>query len=120
MKFFLFLIPSSNTETLVISKRLKFPQDRTDISFIAPVKMHFLRSKSALDSLKRVFNVFGRKLSLGAPSRCQTKKNNSVTLINLLPKSEVFYIFFSIHSLQVKAEFLISFFLISMLLNPFK
>ena len=120
MKFFLFLFPSSNTETLVISKRLKFPQDRTDISFIAPVKMHFLRSKSALDSLKRVVNVFGRKLSLGAPSRCQTEKNNSVTLINLLPKSEVFYIFFSIHSLQVKAKFLISFFLISMLLNPFK
>ena len=29
--------------------------------------MHFKRSKSTLDSLKNVFNVFRRKPSLGAP-----------------------------------------------------
>ena len=29
--------------------------------------MHFSRSKSTLDSLKRVFNVFRRKPSLSAP-----------------------------------------------------
>ena len=29
--------------------------------------MHFWRSNSTLDSLKRVFNVFRRKPSLGAP-----------------------------------------------------
>ena len=29
--------------------------------------MYFYKSKSILDSLKRVFNVFRRKLSLGAP-----------------------------------------------------
>ena len=30
--------------------------------------MHFFRSKRTLDSLKSVFNVFRRKLSLGAPN----------------------------------------------------
>ena len=55
-------------EALAISKRLKFPQDdRTVTNFIAPLRMHFQRSKSTLDILKSVFNVFGRKPSLGAP-----------------------------------------------------
>ena len=30
--------------------------------FIAPLRKHFQRSKSTLDSLKSVLNVFGRKL----------------------------------------------------------
>ena len=50
-----------------ISKWLKFPQgDRTDTNFIVPLKMNFYSSKSTLDSLKSVFNVLKRKLSLGA------------------------------------------------------
>ena len=40
----------NNTQTLVISKRLKFPyDDRTDTNYIAR-----LESKSSLDSLKSV------------------------------------------------------------------
>ena len=35
---------------------------------IISVSMHFLRSKSTLDSLKSVFNVCRRKPSLGAPN----------------------------------------------------
>ena len=58
-----------NTQALKISKRLKFPQgDRTDTNFIAPLKMNFSSSKSTLDSLKSVFIVLKRKLSLGACS----------------------------------------------------
>ena len=50
---------------LVISKSLKFPQDdRTDTNFIALLRTHFQRSKSTLDSLKRLFNAFRRKASL--------------------------------------------------------
>ena len=33
---------------------------------MAPLRMYFQRSKRTLDSLKRVFNVFRRKQSLGA------------------------------------------------------
>ena len=63
-----------NTEALVISKSLKFPKDdRTDTNFIAPLRMHFQRSKSTLDSLKRLFNAFRRKLSLVAPENGRTK-----------------------------------------------
>ena len=36
--------------------------------------MHFQRSKSTLDSLKRVFNVFRRKPSLGDPDESSVKK----------------------------------------------
>ena len=51
----------NNTEALVISKRLKFPQDdRTDTNFIAPLRMHLYRSKITLDRLKRFFNAFRR------------------------------------------------------------
>ena len=42
-------------------------RDRTDTNVIAPLTMHFYRSKSVLDSLKRVFKVFRRRLPLGAP-----------------------------------------------------
>ena len=59
--------PGNNTEAPVISKRLKFPlDDRTGTSFIAPLRMHLWRSKSTLDSLKRVFDVFRKKPSLTA------------------------------------------------------
>ena len=55
-----------NTEAFL--KRLKLPQyDRTDTNFIVPLKMYFQRSKSILHGLKRVFNAFRRKPSLGAP-----------------------------------------------------
>ena len=51
-------------QALVISKRLKFPQgDRTGTNFTAPPRMHFQSSKSPLDSLKSVFNVFRTKTS---------------------------------------------------------
>ena len=36
--------------------------------FTASLRMRFWRSKSTLDSLKRVFNVLRRKLSLGVPT----------------------------------------------------
>ena len=68
--------PSNCSKILgkVISKSLHFEKtydklpwdDRTDSNFIAPLTMYFFRSKSTLDSLKSVFNVFRRKLSLGA------------------------------------------------------
>ena len=62
------------TEALVISKRLKFPQDdRTDKNCVASLRMHFQRSKNTLDSLKGVFHVFWRKPSLGAPELCRMK-----------------------------------------------
>ena len=58
----------NNTQALVISERLKLPQDdRTDTNFMGLLRMHFQRSKSTLDSLKSVFNVFRRKPLLGAP-----------------------------------------------------
>ena len=61
------LFGEKNTQALKISKWLKLPQgDRTDTNFIAPLKMNFYSSKSTLDSLKSVFNVLKRKLSLGA------------------------------------------------------
>ena len=45
----------NNTKALAISKSLKFMTDwRTDTNFIAPLRMHFKRSKSTLDSLKRL------------------------------------------------------------------
>ena len=47
----------------IISKRLKLPYYRKDTNFIAPLKMHFLRSKSTVDSLT-VFHAFRRKPSL--------------------------------------------------------
>ena len=59
----------NNTEALVISKELKFPlDDRTDTNFKVLLRMHFLRPRRTLDSLKSVFNVFRRKLSLGGPN----------------------------------------------------
>ena len=42
-------------------------------TFIAPLRMHFLRSKSILDSLKSVFNVCRRKPSLGG---CNVMENS--------------------------------------------
>ena len=58
----------------IIPKPLQFRKDSScprttepDTSFIAPLRMHFQRSKSTLDSLKSVFNTFRRKPSLGAP-----------------------------------------------------
>ena len=58
----------NNTEALVISKRLKFPQDdRTDKNVVALLRMHFQIFKNTLDSLKSDFNIFWRKLSLGVP-----------------------------------------------------
>ena len=42
--------------------------DRTDINFLASLRIHFRRSKSTPDSLKRVFNAIRRKLSLGQRS----------------------------------------------------
>ena len=52
----------------VISQRLKFlKDDRTDTNFIAPFNIHFWSSKSTIESLKSVFNVFRRKPSLVAP-----------------------------------------------------
>ena len=57
-----------NTKALVISKSLKFPQDdRTDTNFVARLRMHFERSKSTLDSLKRLFNAFRRITVIGCP-----------------------------------------------------
>ena len=36
------VLGKSNTESLVISKRLKFPKDDgTNINFIAPIRMYF-------------------------------------------------------------------------------
>ena len=62
-----FEIFGNNTQALVISKRLKLPwDDQTDTKFYSAAWNDFLRSKSTLNSLKSVFNVFRRKLSLGA------------------------------------------------------
>ena len=52
----------------MISKRLKFPQDdRTDASFIVPQSMHFQRSKSALDSLKKCSQCIQEESVVGCP-----------------------------------------------------
>ena len=57
--------------------------------------MYFYRSKSTLDGLKSVFNVFRRKLSLGAPL-CVVRENNSrgprgiTKAINLTNSNAVF------------------------------
>ena len=56
--------------------RLKLPQDdRTDTSFIAPLRIHFQRFESTLDKRKSVFNAFRRKPSLGAPAAYQATNN---------------------------------------------
>ena len=52
---------------------LTHSHDRTDLNFVGPLRMHFQRSKSTLDSLKGVFNVFWRKPSLRAPEKCYVK-----------------------------------------------
>ena len=62
----------NNTEAHVIRKDSSSPsvpedRDRTDTNVIAPLTMHFYRSKSVLDSLERVFKVFRRRLPLGVP-----------------------------------------------------
>ena len=43
-------------------------------SFVEPLRMHFWRSKSTLDSLKSVFNVFWIKPSLGALDSTSLKR----------------------------------------------
>ena len=48
----------------IIIKPLQFPKDWTDANFTAPPRMLFESSKSPLDSLKSVFNVFRKKTSL--------------------------------------------------------
>ena len=63
---------NKTVKTLLILKRLKFPQDdRTDTNFIAPLRMCFQRSISTLNNLKSDFKVFRRKPSLGAPEISQ-------------------------------------------------
>ena len=44
------------------------------MNFTAPIRMYFLKTKSTLDSLKSVFNVFRRKPSLGTPEDTKEKK----------------------------------------------
>ena len=55
----------NNTQALEIQRRLN---DRTDTNSMAQLRMHFQRSKTALDGLKSVFNAFKRKPPLGAPA----------------------------------------------------
>ena len=43
----------------------------TIFDLLASLRMHFQKSKSTLDSVKRVINVFWRKPSLGAPVQPQ-------------------------------------------------
>ena len=54
---------------------LKFRKasNSTDVTFIAPLRIRFWRSKSTLDSLKRLFNVFSRKPSLAPPEKWQLR-----------------------------------------------
>ena len=64
----------NNTVALEISKSVKFPwDDRTDTNLIAPLRIHFKRSKSTLDSLKRLFSAFRGKPSLVAPEKWQLR-----------------------------------------------
>ena len=47
----------NNTEALIISKSLRFPQDdRANTNFKVHLRMHFKKSNSTLDSVK-VFSV---------------------------------------------------------------
>ena len=56
---------------LIISKRLKFPQnDRTDKNIIAWLELNLQSFKSTPDSLKLRFRGSERKLPLGAPEGC--------------------------------------------------
>ena len=55
--------------------------DRTDKNFIAPLRMHFQRSKSTLDNLKSVFKLFKRKLSLGAPGPLSISSTSTVFIM---------------------------------------
>ena len=74
----------NNTQALVISERLKLPQDdRTDTNFMGLLRMHFQRSKSTLDSLKSVFNVFRRKQPLGAPGYSLTHFDTTNTRVRM-------------------------------------
>ena len=74
----------NNTQALVISERLKLPQDdRTDTNFMGLLRMHFQRSKSTLDSLKSVFNVFRRKQPLGAAGYSLTHFHTSNTRVRM-------------------------------------
>ena len=59
---------------------LKFRKasNSTDVTFIAPLRIRFWRSKSTLDSLKRLFNVFSRKPSLVPPEIWQKETNSKV------------------------------------------
>ena len=71
---FLMLSVTSKTFRKIILKPLSFRKDlkfakdnQTDKNFMVPLRMHFLRSKSILDSLKSVFNVFRRRPLLITP-----------------------------------------------------
>ena len=44
--------------------------DRTGTNFIDPLRMHYYTSKSTLDNLKSVFNVFKGKPIVGARVLC--------------------------------------------------
>ena len=66
---FHFKFREKKTRALVISKRLKFPRMTEQIQILQRLlaRMLFQRSKSTLDSLKSVFNVFRTKPLLGVP-----------------------------------------------------
>ena len=68
---------ANKTKALVISKRLKFPQDdRADTNFMVLLnRMHFSRSKGTLESLESVFKVFQ-----GAPEKSQNFELNRLLI----------------------------------------
>ena len=56
--------------------------------FLAPLRIHFYRYKSTLYSLKSLFEVFRRKLSLGAPassctSNCTSSSKKKIYMYRL-------------------------------------
>ena len=75
------------TRKTIVSTSKKYPLEPRVIAlgwpnrykfFLAPLRIHFYRSKSTLHSLKSVFKVFRRKPSLGAPaSSCSSNCTSS-------------------------------------------
>ena len=89
----------SNTEALVISERLNFPQDDQIVTnFKAPFRMHFQISKRTLDSLKSVFNVFRRSALECLQNVCDMKQVPETALMS--PSAFTQYCFIICHKHQ--------------------
>ena len=89
-----------NTEALVISKRLKLPQDdRTDINFLVLIRMYSKVLKVLWISYKKCFQSFQEETVVGCPCLIVSIVSTFIDFIDFyvdatenLRKSEIFWL----------------------------